>query len=309
MAETVMTSYTVDPQAQTATTATEKVEKPTPAQAETKKPEDAAASAETQQVGDESAVESKPEPKKADGGFQRKINKLTREKSEAQEAVAQANRVIQELQAKVQGPAHSGEDKPPERPDPSKFSDWDALEKAKETYTADLAAYKVRQELRQAQTKAEATKQQEATTERVKTARATFEKRALEVVDRYEGLDEAIENAFSGDLPTSNAMAEYIMEVSDRGPELVFALNANPEEAERISKLSPLAAAREMAKLEALLPQAEAKKPSGAPKPPKEVKGTAESPVKRPEDMSNAEYKAWANERDKKAGTLRRMVT
>ena len=307
MALDVIKSYTVDPEKQTATTATEKVEKQAPVEAEQPKTEEAAASADTKDTGTDQAVESeedKPKPKKADGGFQRRINKLTREKSEAE---AEAGRLRQELQART-SPSQDKGDPEPVRPDAGEFSDWDKLDRAKEKYVADLAAWRVRQELKQSQAKLTAKQQADETEARQKAARQTFEKKALEVADRYDGLDEAIDAAFSGDIPSSNSMAEYIMEVSDRGPELIFALHANPDEAERISKLSPLAAARELAKMEAKLPALESKKASGAPPPPKQVKGSAESPVKNPEQMSMAEYKAWADARDKKAGTFRRVV-
>jgi len=279
----------------------------TPAQAENEKPEEAAASAEITS-GDESTVEGEPKPKpKADGGFQRKINKLTARVSEREAALAERDRRIQELEARLQ-PATQAAEAKPEPPDPSKFTDWETLDRAKAEYISDLAAWKSRQELKKAQTETQLKQQQEKDQERTRKARADFEKKAMEVADRYEGLDEAIENVWSGEIPTSPAMAEFIMEVSDRGPELVFALNADPENALRISRLSPLAAAREMAKLEASLPEDKGKKSSSAPTPPKLPKGGSESPTKRLEDMSPAEYRAFRNEQDKKAGTFRRMI-
>lgn len=303
----VIKSYTVDPQAQTATTATEKVEKESPAKAEDTKTEEAAASAETP-PGDDAAVEgdkTDQPKKKADGGFQRKINKLTARVNEREETIA---KLQQELQAKA--PAKSADDPEPVRPDPSKFSDWDALDKAKEEYITDKAAWKARQEVKQSEVKRrdqESAKEHQA---RVKTANETFEKRLAEVEDRYEGIHEAVDAVFAkdSDVPVSASMAEYIMEVSDRGPELVYALHAKPEEADRISKLSPLAAARELAKLEASLPKPEPKKTSGAPPPPKQVKGSAESPTKKLEDMSMAEYMAHRREQEKKAGKFTRAV-
>lgn len=306
MSSDVIKSYTVDPQAQTATTTTEKVEPKTPVEAE-EKPEKPATSAETEVAATDQAVEGETEApkKKADGGFQRRINKLTARVSEAE---ARATKAEQELQARA--PAKSADDPEPVRPDPTKFSDWDALDKAKEEYITDKAAWKARQEVKQSEAKRRDQDSAKETQARIKVANETFDKRLAEVADRYEGIHEAVEEVFAkdSDVPVSGAMAEYIMEVSDRGPELVFALHAKPEEADRISKLSPLAAARELAKLEATLPKPEPKKTSGAPPPPKQVKGSAESPTKKPEDMSMAEYMAWARERDKKAGKSTRAV-
>jgi hypothetical protein len=301
----VIKSYTVDPEKQTATTATEKVEPKTPVEADPK-PETAATSAETDTTAPDQAVEGEePKPKKADGGFQRRINKLTARVSEAEARAAKAE---QELQARA--PAKSADDPEPVRPDPSKFDDWDKLDRAKEEYITEKAAWKARQEVKQSEAKRTDQDRAKDNQARIKAANETFEKRLAEVEDRYEGIHEAVEAVFAkdSDVPVSGPMAEYIMEVSDRGPELVFALHAKPEEAERISKLSPLAAARELAKLEATLPKPEPKKTSGAPPPPKQVKGSAESPTKKLEDMSMAEYMAHRREQEKKSGKYQRVV-
>jgi hypothetical protein len=75
-------------------------------------------------------------------------------------------------------------------------------------------------------------------------------------------------------LPISEAMHLAIFE-SDRGPELAYHLASNPEEATRIAQLAPLAAARELGKIEASLPSATAKPAAGKPlpKPPAQAGG------------------------------------
>ena len=245
----------------------------------------------------------RPEPKKKSGGFQTRIDKLTREREEARERAAHLEK---QLQAKGE-PAEALEPEP-KRPKESDFSDWGKFEEAREDYLVAKAKWAARQEMSAAQRKASETRQADEVRSRQTEARKRFEKAADAVADNYDGLHDAIERAFAGEVPASPAMAEYVMEVSDRGPELIFALDADPDLAERISKMSPLHAARELAKLEAKLPKPDARKVSAAPAPTKVVKGSAESPIKRLEDMSNAEYMAWARERDKKAGKLKQNI-
>lgn len=277
---------------------------------ETKKPEEPTPSAET--PGDDATAEQPTneeadEPKRIARNVQKSINRVTRQREEARARVAELER---QLQA-VQRPAvDEGGDTDPEptRPEESKFTDWNEFEKAKEKFIVEKAKWATRQELRQAQRAAVTEHRSRENQERVSEARSRFEKRAAEVADKFEGLDDAIERAFAGDVPTSPAMAEYIMEVSDRGPELVFALDADPDLAARIAKMSPLAAVAALTRIEDKLPKPDARKVSGAPAPTKMVKGTAESPIKKLEEMSNAEYMAWARARDEKAGKLKQNI-
>lgn len=245
-------------------------------------------------------------PKKKGGGFQNRIDRLTRRAAEAEREAAELR---QQLQGKPPVKAEAS-DPEPTRPKQADFSDWEKYEEAREDYITSKAAWKARQEVRENIAKAQEQFQSETVANQRREAVKRFEKAAEAIAPSYEGLDEAVERFFSDkSMPVSQAMAEYIMEHSERGPELVYALDADLDEAERISKLSPIAAARELARLEAKLPKPEARKVSGAPAPTKTVKGTAESPVKSPETMSNAEYMAWRRTQEKKAGTLKQNVT
>lgn len=243
-------------------------------------------------------------PRKKGGGFQNRIDRLTREREEARADAAEARRQLQGR------PAVSDKGDPePTRPKESEFTDWNKYEEAKETFIADKAEWKARQTLKADAAKKEEATQAEKANESHNEARKRLEKSAGELAPKFEGIEEAVDRFFTDkDMPISRAMADYIRFETDRSAEIIFALDADPDEAERISKLNPLAAARELARLEAKLPKPEARKVSTAPAPTKTVKGTAESPTKKLEDMSMAEYRAYANERDKKAGKLRQAV-
>lgn len=252
--------------------------------------------------------EGEDKPKKKGGGFQNRIDRLTRRAAEAEREAAELRQQL--TQSKPAAITPTDADPEPQRPKETDFSDWTKFEEAKEDYIVAKAEWKARQAIASRVQEAQSRQQTEQVQNQRREAVKRFEKAAEAVAPHYEGLDEAVDRFFSDkSMPVSQAMAEYIMEHSERGPELVYALDADLDEAERISKLPPIAAAKALARLEDKLPKPEARKVSGAPAPTKTVKGSAESPVKRPEDMSMAEYKAWANNRDKKAGTLKQNVT
>ena len=73
--------------------------------------------------------------------------------------------------------------------------------------------------------------------------------------------------AYNPNLRITNAMAESIQS-SDIGPDVAYYLGANPKEADRISRLSPLIQAKEIGRIEAnLTSNPPVKKTSSAPAP------------------------------------------
>jgi hypothetical protein len=87
------------------------------------------------------------------------------------------------------------------------------------------------------------------------------EEKAREKYDDFEQV------AYNPKLPITDVMAQSI-QASDIGPEVAYHLGANPKEAERISRLSPILQAKEIGKLEAkLASDPPVKKTSNAPTP------------------------------------------
>ena len=81
---------------------------------------------------------------------------------------------------------------------------------------------------------------------------------------KYEDFEQV---AYNPKLPITNVMAEAIQH-SDIGPDVAYFLGSNPKEAERISRLSPYAQAKEIGRLEAKLADSPpVKKTSSAPTP------------------------------------------
>jgi hypothetical protein len=110
------------------------------------------------------------------------------------------------------------------------------------------------------------------------------------------------------DIPVSAAVTEAVV-TSENGPALLYELAKNPDELERINKLHPIAAARELGKLESRLAQAsgerkpETKKTTSAPKPLDPVgtggKGSIPKSISDP-NLSQAEYERLRREEMKK---------
>ena len=87
------------------------------------------------------------------------------------------------------------------------------------------------------------------------------EEKAREKYDDFEQV------AYNPNLPITDVMAQSI-QASDIGPEVAYHLGANPKEAERIARLSPILQAKEIGKLEEKLSSnPPVKKTSNAPSP------------------------------------------
>ena len=106
-------------------------------------------------------------------------------------------------------------------------------------------------------------------------AKREHAKRQSQVLESYHDLEEEARSkyddfeqvAYNPKLPITNVMAEAIQS-SDIGPELAYHLGTNPKEAERISRLSPLAQAKEIGRIEAkLASDPPVKRTSSAPAP------------------------------------------
>ena len=85
-----------------------------------------------------------------------------------------------------------------------------------------------------------------------------------EARSKYDDFEQV---AYNPKLPITEVMAETIRS-SDVGPELAYYLGTNPKDADRISRLTPLAQAKEIGKIEAkLASDPPMKRTSSAPAP------------------------------------------
>ena len=91
-----------------------------------------------------------------------------------------------------------------------------------------------------------------------------YHDREEEARAKYDDFEQV---AYNPNLRITNAMAESIQS-SDIGPDVAYYLGANPKEADRISRLSPLIQAKEIGRIEAnLTSNPPVRKTSSAPAP------------------------------------------
>ncbi len=127
---------------------------------------------------------------------------------------------------------------------------------------------------------------------------AELERRTQEVRARHPDFDEVIASA--GHIRVPQHVNEAVL-TSPHSADIMYLLASDQAELARISALPPLAAAREIGRLEAKAsstaapkakPNAVIRKPA-APAPIAPVTARGPSTVKRPEDMTYEEYSAW----------------
>lgn len=109
-------------------------------------------------------------------------------------------------------------------------------------------------------------------------------------MQRYKDFDKALA-ATQDARNVSPALAELVLE-SDKPVDLIYHLGTNPEVARQLSQMAPLAAARELGRLEASLSSPQPKLQSSAPAPITPVKGGGTA-ARSPESMNFKEFKAY----------------
>jgi hypothetical protein len=262
-----------------------------PVSAEMHETEEAAPSADPQDGSnpDDTPVEHKP-----DGGVQKKINKLT---ARAKAAEAERDRIYAELESARQ-PRQAPQQPAGDIPRPPTLEDFNydevRYQDARDKYVADLAVRRVYDEVARSQD----AQVQQAEADRKRQAGQRFREKAEAAAERYEHLDDAMEAFHKGGISVSVPMIEFVYEHAEDGPAIVHHLYANQELAEKIARLSPIAAARELARLEASLPKPQPRNVSTAPKPPVVPRGGAEPPIRDLENMSMADYASLRRKQD-----------
>jgi len=125
---------------------------------------------------------------------------------------------------------------------------------------------------------------------------------SIKETDYAKGVEDYYEVTRNPRLDVNDTMAEVIS-TSEEGPALAYHLGKNPDIASRISSLSPLAAARELGRLESkLVAEREAlrRKVSAAPPPPKKIEGASPKVEKSDDDLTNEEWNRRENQREAK---------
>lgn len=220
-----------------------------------------------------------PKPKR-DGGFQRRIDALTREKYQL-EAALRAEREARQQPAQ----------QPKGEPKREQFESYEEFIEARAAHVAEKAA-----EQRIARANEEQRRQTEV--QRAQSLAETWQAKQDKARDEIEDYDDVVA---SSSAPVTAAMRDSIME-SDIGPKLLHHIASHPEDAERISKLSPASQAREIGRLEAALlaPKPQPKAPETRPIEPVGSGGGAPA---GPSDKQS--IKDWMEARNKEVRARR----
>lgn len=260
-------------------------------QAPTETKADEAVTSESDTAPETEETPQEPKPKKADGGFQRRINRLTADYREAQAKAAAAEARARELEARLTRPEPSADET--RAPRLEDFRSYEEYERADRKYVADQATREAEKRFKAAEAERAANANREAQAKRVKEATERFNKAAESVSEHYEDFAEVMDDMWRGRIEVirnNDAVAQYLIEESDRGPEIAYHLANNEADADRIGKLSPLAQVRELVKLEASLPKPNAPA-TKAPPPPRSVGGRGGSDTKDPAKMTIEEHR------------------
>lgn len=243
-------------------------------------------------VDEQQAVESEETPGQPDEKAveaEKSRSQVRREQRKAAEA--RARQQLSDLAARAADlekqltttKAVYGVEKPPQESD---FTDYAEYVAAKAVYAAERTVAKRAEAGIQAQAE-ETKKQVEEVSKRERDERmAAYWEQVAEAKAVYPDYDTVVHN----DLPVSVVMGDAILG-SDAPTLIMYHLGKNPDEARRISNLSPLDAAREIGRIEARLTAPKARTETSAPAPVNPVRpgGVA---GRNPENMSFAQYAA-----------------
>ena len=265
-----------------------------PADASSEAPE--TVSEESQQSEQQEAAEKPEEGDEGDDqGGEEKLHE--KPKRSARERINELTKRAHEAEREVQRLREASDRKPAEsaeKPIPDKFGSYDE-------YVEALADWKADQRV------VDSFKRRDAERAQAAEARAA-EAKAQAWAERQSEFREATPDYDAVVGKSSVQVAPHVVDTlldSDSGPELAYHLAKHPETVKRINSLSPLAAAREIGRIEATLsnPAAPQFKPaSKAPAPITPARSSAPAAV----DLASANMDQYIAARRKQGATFRR---
>jgi len=227
----------------------------------------------------------KPETPEQQAEVQRMIhNRVERERRARERAEAEADTLRKLIPQPKQPEAPTDSDPRPKQGD---FEHWD-------DYQIALGQWGARQEFK---TLRESERKQDQ--ERQATEHATsVHQRYGAAIEEAETLNSGFRDGFDKliRLPMSAATGDALQEaiaMSDRGADLLAHLAGNLAEAERIAKLSPFIAVKELGKLEASLPARQKVSVSQAPAPVNPGGGSGGAVVDDKAPTNSDDYRKW----------------
>lgn len=227
-----------------------------------------------------STEETAAEPEKPKArGVQKRLDELTANWRGEQRRAQQLQDQNLELQRQLTKPEPVAPQPTEGEPKLENYESYEQYVDARADYRADqkIAEWQSQQEQRSQETQAEA--QQREFMDRAETFR-----------ESHEDFDSV---AFNPSLHVTPDMVG-LLNASEKGPELLYHLGQNPNDAQRIAQLPPGQAAMELGRIEAGLGALQPKTDTDAPDAIEPLSGGRGQPgAKDPDDMTTAEWKVW----------------
>jgi hypothetical protein len=220
-------------------------------------------------------------PKKSKGGFQKRIDELTKANKESQRQLTTALQALEKITGASATATVEKLDAQDPKPDRTTYDDPDK-------YAEELGAWSGRRAAAAAIAENEAKAKKANNDQAIERAQRTWEERQVAARAKYADYDDV---AGRDDLEISVAMG-YALTRMPEGAEIAYYLGKHPEEAERISALKDTAEQLvELGLVKAKLASAARPKVSKVPDPIKPV-GAGNSATKPRSEMSMEEYAA-----------------
>jgi hypothetical protein len=246
----------------------EKQSQPDAQDQQTPNPEDTGDKADNAQPDDKATSTPK--------WVQERIDELTFHRRQAERERDEARAALEKAK-----PAEEVVKEPQPLSEP-KLSDFDNYNE----YVAAMSDYRIQLTIEKLQKDAEEKQQRAAFEEKT----SSFRKAAEVVRQEHPDFDEV---AYNKNVPVSQAMGMAMLE-SPLGPQIAYYLGKHPDEATKISRLSPISAAVEIGRIEVRLKGVQPKNTSQAPAPIKTPDGSSASD-EHSEDLDTAAKKSVAD--------------
>lgn len=234
---------------------------------------------ETQETEETAEDAEEPPKKKSRGGFQKRIDELTKARYEAEQRAQTLEHQLREVQQQSFKSQYEQS-----KPTLEQFDhDYDAWAQAYEQWvqTGVQKQQEAQQEAyRQAQMQQEQMRRQ-----------MDLNQKMLKAQEKYPDFQVKV---FDPNLPQLGQINQAALEAlveSEHMADVAYYLASNPSEVYKFGNMTPIQAVKEVARLEAKFSKP-AGKTTAAPPPPKTVSGKSES-VKDPAKMTTEEWMEW----------------
>lgn len=238
----------------------------------------------------ETEVSEKPDqstPEKDKKGVQKRIDELTRQRYEAEEARKELEQRLSQYEAQLNQVQTQHIQGQWEQYEP-KIEDYDYDQaKWKQAYNSWLGEGLQRQQQAQAQAQQARKAQEDGLKKQIEMQRKMSEAQA-----KYPDFMLKVNNPELPSIANLNQAAYEALIDSDAMADISYYLASNPSEVYRFKDLTPIRAVKEIAKLEAKLSARPTNSITNAPEPPTKQVGKS-TPAENPAKMTTAEWMEW----------------